>query len=153
MITTFLKDITHHINVWMIDAFGIVLALRLQEALTYLSGMLLGGIIVLFISGMIAHHIIIDHELKTPAMLRVVKGGKMYMIVNPKGVMQSIDVIYCLILWKVMRKSDEGITHLLHNRARLRVMLFILLTLAILLILIGFLFSMDVIPTDGKRLG
>lgn len=140
-----IDEIMSGLNNWMIDTFGYATTLRLQDITAYASGMLLGAIIIIFICAKLAEYVIIDHDLTAPAMLRITRKGKKYMIVNPKSPMETIDVVYCLILWKMVGKSDEEISHLLHNRYRLRLLLTSLIILAFIVIFIGICFSLDVL--------
>jgi hypothetical protein len=138
-----------NVNEWMINQLGYENAVRIQEALTWISGILLGIIIAVFF---LCRHLLkvrIDYDLKSPTMLKVNSNNSKWIILNPRTTTHVIEAIYISVIWRMKKGNSKenyfDVEHEPHSLKRVRKILFTLLTIALIVIIIGFAFALDIV--------
>ncbi|MGE6629656.1 hypothetical protein [Bacillus sp. NPDC077027] len=139
------------LNEFLLRHFSYVTTVRLEELITWTSGMALGFLICLLLIAKLGTIIRVDYEISSPTMIKVSKDKRKWVIVHPRTPMQVIEAIYIAVIWSLKRvDADIEVKHEGHDFKRMQGILITIFILMIIFIITGFWLAMDVMGTGAK---
>ncbi|WP_407708481.1 hypothetical protein ACIU4M_00520 [Bacillus altitudinis] len=136
---------------FLLRHFSYVTTVRLEELITWTSGMALGVLICLVLVTKLRDWIRVDYELKSPSMIMISKDKRKWVVVNPQNTQQTLEAIFLSIYWRFKKvDGDIVVQHERHDFKRMRIILALIFILMILFILTGFWLAMDVMSSGSK---
>lgn len=129
---------------WVVDNYGLVGFVSAKGILTFLSGIVVGGILMMFQSAFIMKDVRPNENLTSVSILVV--DGQIFTS-PPKTLFESIEKRFFIFLYKIglFRKTIE-----FHNEKRMRVLFVTSLFILIAVAIIGLYLSFSMTVLDAK---
>jgi hypothetical protein len=134
-----------YIDEYLIKNYGYAKTVMMQEFITWSAGILLGIILGTLIISYILLNIRIDYDMTSAStVIKMNKNRNKWIIVNPKTVLQLLEVYYITVAWMLSKDKDE-IKIDSFNLRRIRLIIIFVLMFSLILILIGIYLSVDIL--------
>lgn len=131
----------------LVDAFGFNNAIRIEDSITYFSGIILGVMLGVFLVTYFGRMIKHDYELDPEVAVMYVPEKKAF-VANPSSIMNYIDTLVVVISWKLFRDPARQQYILLRDMGRVRWLIGISAFIAAFVVFIGTWFTVDIINVD-----
>lgn len=124
---------------WLINKLGFDAVVHIKHFLIFMSGFSLGILCCFFIVAWLYQVGVKDEDFDGIKIARLRRGGKELFIGNPRTPMDTIHGIFIILGWKLglIRKNNVYF----ENAKGSRIAMYVVILAAILVILLGFLFS------------
>lgn len=128
---------------YLIHNYGYEKAVIIQELITWTTGILFGIILGILFTSFIVLNIRIDYDMQSPTVIKMNKNRNKCVIVNPKTILQLLEVYYITLAWMLSREQDE-IKLDASDIKRIRWIIITIFVISSILICIGLYLSIDI---------
>ncbi|MDT0150052.1 hypothetical protein Q9R38_26275 [Priestia aryabhattai] len=136
----------HYIDLvnWLVDKFGFYGFVRIKGFITFFSGLIVGGLLMMYHSASVMKNVRPNEKLEKVSILVV--DGTIFTS-PPKSLFESIEKRFFIFLYKtrLFRKSIE-----FHNKKRMRALFISYLAVIGVVALIGIYLSVSLSFLDGR---